>query len=143
MTDREQAQAAGQQPLDSEHRMQMGLVDALDHAVRQRRPRKERDEILDQLITFTSVHFGSERLLMRLHAYPDYDAHGLEHDGFEERLQAFRRLCDRGNDGAILREIGRLRAWLAGHIGASDARLHDHLADHSTEWPTATDPSGG
>ena len=80
---------------------------------------------------------------MRLHAYPDYDAHGLEHDGFEERLQAFRRLCGRGNDGAVLREIGRLRAWLAGHIGASDARLHDHLAGHGTGGPTVTDPSGG
>ena len=42
MADREQGHAAGDtaddRPLDSEHRVQMGLVDALDHAVRQRRP---------------------------------------------------------------------------------------------------------
>ena len=139
MADREQAHTADDRPLDSEHRVQMGLVDALDHAVRQRFPRRQRDEILDQLITFTSVHFSSERLLMRLHAYPDYDAHGLEHDGFEERLEAFRQLCSRGNDGAILREIGRLRAWLAGHIGGSDARLHDHLEAS----PTAAHRSEG
>ncbi len=74
----------GADNIDAEHRVQLGLIDALRDAVRQGDKRAVVGEILDQLIAYSELHFVSEQLLMRLYAYPDYEDHSQDHEALIE-----------------------------------------------------------
>ena len=62
----------GNTSMDLEHRLQMGLIHALEEALRAGQPRDETTKILSQLYEYTNAHFLAENLLMRLYAYPEY-----------------------------------------------------------------------
>ena len=68
--------------LDAEHEVQIELLRAFGDAVSRQRPTEEIDDILKQLMDYTSVHFLSEQLLMRMYAYPDYEQHEQRHAQF-------------------------------------------------------------
>lgn len=119
---------SGCKAIDGEHRVQIGLAVALADAIRHGRPKTERDGLVDHLLTYTKVHFTAEHLLMRQYAYPEYRAHELEHDELLEQVEDLKRIYDAGNDDATLRQVGRVHAWLLGHIRATDERLAAFLA---------------
>ena len=68
----EQDIGVGFDQIDGEHRVQLGLLSAVRNAVAEGRGETEVNEILEQLVDYTKVHFMSEELLMRLHAYPQH-----------------------------------------------------------------------
>ena len=113
--------------VDREHQVQTGLLDAWTLAVRNGEPDESQDEILDRLIEFSRVHFLSEQLLMRLHAYGDHDAHVREHEAMLEALEGFRATRREGSRQDALDAADRLRTFLLGHIAGRDRELGDHL----------------
>ena len=113
----------GHHELDSEHQFQVGLVTAMQYALRAGRPRDDVRPILDQLTGFTDVHFMAEQLLMRLYAYPGYAEHQDEHDRLVGELAALRDAFDGGDDEATHRRLDGLRAALLAHIRSSDQAL--------------------
>ncbi len=127
--------------LDSEHEVQVGLLVALRAAVVRggavpARPVPAVPElgatfdaaaILDQLVDYTAVHFMAEQLLMRLHGYPGFEAHQIEHDRLIEEVQELQRRFQAGDMALTLETIDGLSAWLHGHIRGTDAALADFL----------------
>jgi len=106
--------------LDAEHGLQIALVDALEDAVAQGRERELADGILEKLLDFTNVHFLAEELMMRLHEYPQYEAHIAEHDRLVKELEDLRQSYRAGDRGVTLEVIHQLRSWLRGHIETKD-----------------------
>lgn len=115
----------GFEVMDREHRVQIDLLDTLHDAVQQGRPAEQVVEIVDRLLDYSRAHFLSEQLLMRLHAYPDFQAHRDEHDRMVDVLQAMRE--DTVGSGSALDAIERLRIDLVGHIAREDAALSLYL----------------
>jgi len=103
-----------------EHRVQLGLFRAFAQAIRSDAGDAEKAEILDNLIDYTELHFNSEQLLMRLHAYPGFDAHVAEHDGLMADVKNLRRLIDAGDESAGLDLVDELETWLVRHIDSHD-----------------------
>ena len=119
--------------LDGEHQIQVGLIDALEEACAERRDPAVQRAILDQLLEYSRVHFLSEQLLMRLHAYPAYERHVREHEHMTEQLFDLSEHLRAGE-----REIGeetlrRLREELVGHIQTRDLELNNFLQRNSLE----------
>ena len=112
--------AVGIDSVDAEHRLQVGLVSALEELVRQGRDSEMIARITAQLVDFTSVHFLSEELMMRLYAYPAHDAHKLEHGRLTDQVEQIRRGLEGGDHPAALAAMGELRSWLGDHIHAMD-----------------------
>ena len=112
--------AIGIDSIDAEHRLQVGLVSALEELVRQGNDAEMIARITAQLVDFTSVHFLSEELMMRLYAYPAHDAHKLEHGRLTDQVEHIRRGLEGGNHQAALAAMVELRSWLGGHIHAMD-----------------------
>jgi len=113
--------------VDREHQVQTGLLDAWMLAVREGEPEEVQDEILDRLIEFSRVHFLSEQLLMRLHAFGDHDAHVREHESMLEALEGFRAARRDGSREDALDAAEHLRTFLVAHIAGRDRELEDHL----------------
>lgn len=106
--------------IDGEHRLQIELVKALEEAMALADPRPRGEEILSQLLDFTNVHFLAEDLMMRLHAYPDYQAHVQAHQTLAGQLQDLQRHFASGEFTPSRELVAALKHWLAEHIQTMD-----------------------
>ena len=113
--------------LNSEHEVQVELINALQQAVEQGQKGAVVDEILDQLIAYTNAHFMSEQLLMRLYAYPFYESHTPEHDRLIEQVQNLQEHYRAGDMAMTLQTSSALREWLLDHIKGLDHGLGQYL----------------
>jgi hemerythrin-like metal-binding protein len=108
----------GVETMDTEHRLQVSLVNALEEAISSGTDAALADRTLHQLVDFTSVHFHSEELMMRLYSYPQLVAHTLAHGKLMEYVE---RIRDQQDDVAeAVDTIRELRAWLVNHIQSMD-----------------------
>ncbi len=112
--------------VDAEHHVQVSLAQALRDTVQAGKDAALAGKILDQLTTYSDVHFLSEQLLMRMCGYPDYDDHVLDHDRMMERLEKVRDRHDTGAQPLALAETEALLALLARHIGTRDRVFSDY-----------------
>jgi hemerythrin len=126
MEDHLAKQDIGFDQMDGEHRVQVGLLSALRDAVTEGRAETEVNEILEQLVDYTKVHFMSEELLMRLYQYPHYEAHVAEHDRMVEQIEQARERY-RDGDAATTETLDATLAGLIDHIGRSDRTLGSYL----------------
>jgi hemerythrin len=115
----------GQEPFDGEHGVQLGLLESLEEALRREGGRAGVAELVDRLLVFSDMHFGSEELLMRLHAYPRYAEHVEEHRWLLEQLREIEARVRVGEDARTLARD--LRRWLGGHIVTHDRAFAQHL----------------
>ena len=118
----------GVSALDGEHRLQLDLLDALRQAVEAGRPSGDVAEILDQLVEYSNAHFLAEQLVMRLHAYPLFDAHVQEHDRLIAHGRRIRDAVSAGETQATVALLDELRAWLLGHIDGMDRSYAEFTA---------------
>ncbi len=122
--------AESQQTLDNEHLVQLGLADAVVQAVESSEPAEQVAQLVAQFIDYTELHFMSEQLLMRLHAYPDYAEHVADHEAIVEQLRALSESTDNDSASPLTAEwAGKLKGQMLGHIRNRDAALHAYLAE--------------
>jgi hemerythrin-like metal-binding protein len=114
--------------VDVEHQLQVQLVDALRGAVAGGREPAVLAELLQQLQDVSSVHFGSEELLMRLHAWERYEMHVEEHRRLLEELEALKARFAEGGGASLAVPLDQLQAWLAGHIRGADRTFAEYVA---------------
>jgi hemerythrin-like metal-binding protein len=118
--------SVGHDVVDGEHGVQVQLVEALQAALSSGADRPHAEEILDRLLVFTDMHFGSEELLMRLHSYPRYGLHVDEHRRLLDGLREIHARLGKGQAPADL--VEDLHRWLVGHIAGMDRDFAAHAA---------------
>ena len=114
----------GQEPIDGEHGVQLQLLDALQAELRQEGGRGGAAELVERLLVFSDMHFGSEELLMRHHAYPRYGEHVEEHRALLAQLRDIEVRVRVGQDASAL--AAEHRRWLGGHIVTHDRAFAQH-----------------
>ncbi len=114
----------GDDAMDHEHHLQIGLLSALAEAVEQGRPWMAR-RLSEHLARYSTVHFGGEELLMeaRATAPADLERHVAEHAGLLRRIDELDQALADGEANAALTAALDLRAALAAHILNSDRPL--------------------
>ena len=118
--------------IDNEHRIQIGLLNALYDAVNNKNPASEVNQILNQLTTYSELHFMSEELLMRMYAYPDYDDHVHDHEAMTEFLNDIMKTVTAGQDSLALKTASDMRQFLVSHISTRDEALSEYLTKVQT-----------
>lgn len=112
--------SVGIDEIDGQHRVLVEVANRLRDAVAQHRGRREALALLEQLVDYTRVHFAIEEALMRVHGYPDYEAHRRGHERLMEQIYTLRHRAvagHRGLDGELVTDLQR---WVLGHIGEAD-----------------------
>lgn len=112
----------GNREMDEEHALQIRLLsellrrlDSYDDAAAL--------PVFDRVEQFTAAHFLAEELLMRLHAYPEYEAHASAHASFVEELKGLRHLLADGVDEEVREEADAFARRLLAHIATADHAL--------------------
>ncbi len=110
----------GGKKVDDEHRLQVGLADALEDLLRRGDDAEAARRTLQQLADLSSVHFRAEELLMELYRYAGYDAHAEEHRRFVDGLREIAHSVAAGDGPRALERIDAWRSSLVVHIQDAD-----------------------
>lgn len=119
--------------MDTEHRLQVSLVNALEELLRRGRDRDVAHRTLSQLVDFTTVHFHSEELMMRLYAYPQLDVHSAAHAKLLEQARSIQARYDEDGAAEALDVVAELRGWLVNHIRSMDQAFAAWLAKNDIQ----------
>ena len=117
----------GEKTIDSEHDVQMQLLDSLSHTLARGEEAAAANYVLEQLIEFSDMHFLSEQLVMRLHGYPGYEVHLEEHTRLMKKVREIRANVQNGEQKISLQLIQELRGWLLNHIASEDVAFGEFL----------------
>jgi hemerythrin-like metal-binding protein len=126
--------------MDSEHAVQIELLREVERAVAAL-DRTTALDLMRRLGDYSEAHFGSEQILMRLHAYPQYAAHEAEHGTLLAELRRVRDRLTFDDRTELTEAMQELRAWLLNHIQTSDRRFAEYIRGESLRRPHASDPS--
>ena len=114
----------GNREMDEEHALQLHLlrelVENLDSG-----DAPAALEVFERLEAFTNAHFLAEELLMRLHAYPAYEAHAADHAAFVEELRTIRARLEGGLGEEVREDADAFARRLLAHIAAADHAYAD------------------
>jgi hemerythrin len=110
----------GVKQVDAEHRLHASLINALEKVLRRGDDPALAERTIAQLEDFTSAHFRSEELLMRLYAYPQLDEHRQEHGRLSERMQEIQGRIAGGAASQAVEAIGAFRSSLIDHVRSAD-----------------------
>ena len=113
--------------MDREHAGQLSLLNDLKAAVRGGAPDSLVYALLNDLVEHTSLHFLSEQIEMKLHAYEAYESHFLEHERLLGEVQNLKRSLAAGTVTDKSSLIEALRSWLLVHIQTADKALAEYL----------------
>ena len=113
--------------MDLEHLRQLGLFNDLKAAVRSGAHDSLVYALLDELVEHTDLHFLSEQLAMKLHAYEASESHILEHQRLLAEVRNIKHSLTNKTAADKHSLIESLRRWLLIHIETSDKALVEYL----------------
>ncbi len=85
--------------------------------------------ILNDLISYATIHFSTEEKLMDDFNYPDFEFHVEEHKNFTQKITDFKEAFDLGKIGISVDVLDFLKDWLSKHILKSDKKFGPFLND--------------
>lgn len=119
--------------INAEHRVQIGLLRALEKALVALNSHESAAEILAQLTMYTSAHFLSEQLLMRLQGYEPYEAHCQEHDQLMESVMGLQKSMGNQAPDQVMNAFRRFEDCIVRHMDG--ARLSRPRTTHASRFP--------
>jgi hemerythrin len=120
------SEGIGVEEMETEHDLLLGVVHALEKAV-DAAPRAQVEELLQQLSELSRVHFATEEILMRLHAYPEFAAHQLEHARLVDQIDQVRAEFASGHVQPTRTFASALHHWFSDHIRNHDVALSRYV----------------
>ncbi|MGB0683791.1 MAG: bacteriohemerythrin [Magnetovibrionaceae bacterium] len=132
---RTETEQRSQETLGDEHALQIRLLGALEQALQNGADRAAIDDLFEQLISFTDAHFMSEGLLMRLHAYPEYEAHMEEHDQLITEIRTIQEIYSVDDSNDAVGHLGKLTPWVMRHMMTKDRAFEDFLKGDVAQTP--------
>jgi len=119
--------------MDREHASQLSLFNDLKAAVRSGAPDSLVYALLNELVEHTNLHFLSEQLAMKLHAYEAYESHLLEHERLLLEVQNLKHSLTAGTATDKQSLIEALRSWLVVHIQTADKTLAEYRSTRAAQ----------
>ena len=119
----------GVEEIDNEHKKLLSHFDQLLKACETGKGIDELKSLIGFLDGYVIKHFGNEEGLQRLHRYPGYSTHKLEHVSFVAQLHSLKQEID--SEGVALHHVietnHMLLKWLIHHISTVDVQLGKFL----------------
>jgi hemerythrin len=122
--------------MEREHASQLSLLADLKLAVRGGAPDSLVYDLLNKLVEHTDLHFLSEQLAMKLHAYEASESHFLEHQQLLLEVQNLKSGLATGTATDKNSLIEALRSWLIVHIQTADKALAEYLSTRTAQQGT-------
>ncbi len=119
--------STGVQQIDDQHKKLIEIVNRLNDAMHAGQGKEALGKVLNELVSYTVYHFGTEEKLMTEHRYADMTAHQAEHKKLVQDVSAFKTKFEAGNAMISTELMNFLRDWLSKHIMGTDKKLGKSL----------------
>jgi hemerythrin len=118
--------ALGIPTIDEQHKKLVAMVNTLHRSV-ERNDTSSAARVLQELLEYTGYHFGTEEKYFDQYGYPETDAHKTIHKKLVEKVLAFKRKFDAGEEFLSQELLNFLKDWLVSHIGVTDRKYAPFL----------------
>lgn len=113
--------SVGIEMFDADHKKLVGMVNELFDAMQAGKGKGAVGAILDRLIDYTAKHFAREEQQMKLHAYPELEAHRRLHQDLTAQVVKLQEKHRAGSATVVtLETLNFLKGWLTEHIQRTD-----------------------
>ncbi len=120
--------SVGINQIDEEHKKLVQLINGLHDHMLAGDAKEILGKVLDRIIQYTALHFGTEEKLMQQYAYPAAVAHFAEHKKLVNTALDLQKKFNAGSHAITMETMTFLRDWLQHHIRESDKALGRFLA---------------
>ncbi len=121
----------GVEEIDKQHQTWLGLLEQLYDAMSRGDGSAVIGKVLDNVLTYTKVHFSTEEKLMESHGYPGLADHKTLHKGFIARIDETKASYDSGSMVNPIAVANALKSWLLDHICTDDRLYVPYVKSHS------------
>ncbi|MFH1872062.1 MAG: bacteriohemerythrin [Pseudomonadota bacterium] len=111
--------------IDEQHQVLFDVLARLELAVSSEDKWSAVHFAIVELTNFINIHFAVEEALLRLHGYPDLDAHIAAHRAFSADLAEIKQHSIRQDVSDEMMVL--VKTWLVEHIGVVDKAYVPHL----------------
>ncbi|MDP2825618.1 MAG: bacteriohemerythrin [Sulfuritalea sp.] len=111
--------------IDQQHQVLFDVLARLELAVSSEDKWSAVHFAIVELTNYVNIHFAVEESLMRLHGFPDLDAHIVAHRAFSADLAVIKQHSIR--DDVSHEMLVLVKTWLVEHIGVVDKAYVPHL----------------
>ena len=115
----------GIKEIDDQHKVLFDVIARLELAVSVEEKWSAVHYALVELSSYVTIHFAVEEALMRLHDYPNLDAHIASHRAFSAALADIKKHSIREDVSEAMTAL--VKSWLVQHIGKEDLAYVPHL----------------
>lgn len=122
--------AAANADIRREHDIQLGLLNEICREAGDSGDPTRIGEMLQQLIDYSTAHFASEELLMRMKSYDDYEDHVEDHALMLDALNGMAADHARGESALVAGRAAESLDFIGRHIATRDRRLADYLRNN-------------
>lgn len=119
--------SVGIREIDDQHRILADCVTSVEQAVFGRERWIAVHSALIRVAEFARLHFAVEECLMRIHAFPDLDAHAATHREFTAHIEELQRKSLTVDVSAEM--IAYTQGWLEMHVPMLDRRYADYFRE--------------
>lgn len=106
--------------MDGQHVKIFGLIGRLRRGLDQKHERQAIEEVIDNLLEYTKVHFAREEQLMLENDYPEKEKHFAEHTWLLSEVLKRRNNLKTGVEVKATELGAFLYHWLTDHIAVTD-----------------------
>jgi hemerythrin len=126
-----ESMSVGVKIIDEDHKKLVGMVNQLHDGIMNGHRAEALGKVLDQLVSYTKIHFDREEAMFAKTRYPAAAAHKTEHDKLiKTALDLQARYKGGASSMLSLETMTFLKAWLAHHIQGADKSYSTHLNTH-------------
>jgi len=123
-----QIMSVGVKVLDDDHKKLVGMVNELHDGILEGDRAEALGRVLDQLVSYTRIHFSREEALFAKTKYAGAVEHKKEHDELIAKALELQTRYKAGASSMLsLETMSFLKSWLTHHIQGSDKSYGPHL----------------
>ncbi|MDP1610257.1 MAG: bacteriohemerythrin [Sulfuritalea sp.] len=111
--------------IDAQHQVLFDVLARLELAVSSEDKWSAAHFAVVELTNYINIHFTVEEALMRIHGYPELEAHIAAHRAFSAELAEITQHSIRQDISDEM--LFLVKNWLVGHIGVVDKAYVSHL----------------
>ena len=115
--------------IDEQHKKLVKMINDLNEAMRSGRGKDVIGNILNDLVSYTQIHFRHEEDLFARHGYPEADSHKQEHADLVAKVMDFKQQFDDGSTSLTISVMNFLSRWLTSHIKGTDREYAPFLQE--------------
>jgi len=120
----------GIQRIDDQHKELVRMINDLHRAMKRREVLPAMQKIMEGLVNYTVMHFGTEEKIFEQHGYEDEAAHKDLHKKLVNQVLEYQQKLNGGDPTIAMGLMTFLKDWLTVHIKGTDVRYVPFMKKH-------------